>query len=139
MKFDEIIFLFCIGLIIYILFFKNKIEAYDDPLIDKLRLIAIEIDPRSEHLVFRAANESFTEDKKFVYLCIRHKNGEYYKNQNMLIYVLTHELSHAFSESVDPDHKTTEFHDNFRTLLKRAEELGYYDPSQPLDYNYCPH
>ena len=47
----------------------------------------------------------------------------------------TIELAHAISKQVDTEHQTDEFRDNFK-LLKKAESLGYYDPSLPLEYNY---
>jgi predicted SprT family Zn-dependent metalloprotease len=95
------------------------------------------IDPRSKQLVFNASNESFTEDKKMVYLCIKDKQGKYY-DYNMLMYVALHELAHAFSESVDMEHKGDEFKNNFKQLLDKAERMGYFDSTKPLDYNYCP-
>ena len=106
----------------------NKVESYDDPLLEKIRNDLLKVDPRVATLRFRASNESFTEDKK---------TNEYY-DYNMLMYVCLHELAHAFSESVDEDHTTKEFRDNFQMLLDKAEKLGLYNPNLPLNYNYCP-
>ena len=114
----------------------NKVETYKDPLIDKIREDLIKVDERVKNLTFQASNESFTEDKRHVYLCLKDKNGKYY-DYNMLMYVSLHELAHAFSNSVDENHTSEEFKRNFRDLLKRAEGLKLYDPTQPLIYDYC--
>ena len=116
----------------------NKIYSYNDPMIERIRNDLLKIDERVAYLKFYASNESFTEDKKNVYLCLKDKNGEYY-DYNMLMYVSLHELAHAFSKSVDENHTTDEFKNNFRKLLKKAEDIGIYDPKKPLIYDYCPH
>jgi hypothetical protein len=56
----------------------------------------------------------------------------------MLMYVSLHELAHAFSNSVDEDHVSDEFKNNFRMLLQKGQQLGLYDPNKPLNYDYCP-
>jgi elongation factor P--beta-lysine ligase len=116
----------------------NKVESYDDPLLEKIRNDLLKVDPRVATLRFRASNESFTEDKKTIYLCLKDRKTNEYYDYNMLMYVCLHELAHAFSESVDEDHTTKEFRDNFQMLLDKAEKLGLYNPNLPLNYNYCP-
>jgi len=134
---DHIILLFSFIFLIFITLYLNKIYSYHDPLIDKIKSDLLKIDPRVEELSFHASNESFTEDKKFVYLCLKDKDDKYY-DYNMLMYVSLHELAHAFSDSVDTDHSGKEFKDNFRNLLNKAQSLGLYDPKVPLVYDYCP-
>jgi hypothetical protein len=134
---DHFILIFAFLLIVLVTLCVNRVYSYDDPFISKLREDLINIDPRSKELVFNASNESFTEDKKMVYLCIKDKDGKYY-DYNMLMYVALHELAHAFSESVDMEHKGDEFKTNFKQLLDKAERMGYFDSKKPLDYNYCP-
>jgi hypothetical protein len=138
-KFDSehIILIFCFMFLVYITLYLNKVYSYHDPLIDKIKSDLIKVDPRVEGLSFHASNESFTEDKKFVYLCLKDKNDQYY-DYNMIMYVSLHELAHAFSSSVDMEHTGSEFKNNFKTLLNKAQTLGLYDPSKPLDYDYCP-
>jgi hypothetical protein len=123
--------------LIFITLYLNKIYSYHDPLIDKIKTDLLKVDPRVEELSFHASNESFTEDKRFVYLCLKDKDGKYY-DYNMIMYVSLHELAHAFSNSVDTDHSGKEFKDNFRNLLDKAQSLGLYDPKIPLVYDYCP-
>jgi len=138
LNFDQFVLIFSVLLLFYITINVNKIESYSDPLIDRIKNDLIKVDDRVHQLHFQASNESFTEDKKNVYLCLKDKNGEYY-DYNMLMYVSLHELAHAFSTSVDENHTTDEFKNNFRKLLKKAEDIGIYDPKKPLIYDYCPH
>ena len=135
---DQIILVFSVFFLVYITFMLNKVESYDDPLLEKIRNDLIKVDPRVATLRFRASNESFTEDKKTIYLCLKDRKTNEYYDYNMLMYVCLHELAHAFSESVDEDHTTKEFRDNFQMLLDKAEKLGLYNPNIPLNYNYCP-
>ena len=134
---DHIILLFSFMFLIFITLYLNKIYSYHDPLIDKIKSDLLKVDPRVEELSFHASNESFTEDKRFVYLCLKDKNDKYY-DYNMIMYVSLHELAHAFSDSIDTDHTGKEFKDNFRNLLNKAQTLGLYDPKIPLVYDYCP-
>lgn len=134
---DHIILLLCFMFLIFITLYLNKIYSYHDPLIDKIKIDLLKVDPRVQDLSFHASNESFTEDKRFVYLCLKDKDGKYY-DYNMIMYVSLHELAHAFSNSVDTDHSGKEFKDNFRNLLDKAQSLGLYDPKIPLVYDYCP-
>ena len=134
---DHIILLFCFMFLIFITLYLNKIYSYHDPLIDKIKQDLLKVDPRVEELSFHASNESFTEDNRFVYLCLKDKDDKYY-DYNMIMYVSLHELAHAFSDSVDTDHTGKEFKDNFRNLLNKAQSLGLYDPKIPLVYDYCP-
>ena len=136
-KSEKIILIFCFLFILYVTLFLNKVESFDDPMIKRIKNDLIKIDPRVQSLSFKAANESFTEDKKYVYLCIRDKQGQYY-DYNMLMYVSLHELAHAFSNTVDEEHTSDEFKNNFRILLQKGQEVGLYDPVKPLNYDYCP-
>ena len=107
-------------------------------MIERIKNDLIKVDSRAANLVFKASNESFTEDKRFVYLCLKDEKGNYY-DYNMIMYVSLHELAHTFSDTVDVDHSGKEFKDNFRMLLSKAQSLGLYNPSTPLVYDYCQH
>jgi predicted AAA+ superfamily ATPase len=74
--------------------------------------------------------------KKGLANCLKDENGKYY-DYNMIMYVCLHELAHAFSNSVDENHTGEEFKENFRKLLKKGEEVGIFNPSLPLNYDYC--
>ena len=135
--YDHIILLFSFLFLVLLTVQLNKIYSYSDPMIERIKNDLLKVDNRVAYLKFYASNESFTEDKKYVYLCLKDSNGNYY-DYNMLMYVSLHELAHAFSQGIDTSHSSKEFKDNFRALLKRGEEVGLYDPKKPLNYDYCP-
>jgi len=140
-------------LVLVVLFLvKRQLEEYklmDDPMIDQLKikiapLIAKgkQTDPNLSMLEnrdlmsevsFYKGNKSYTINKQKIFLCLKDEKGEYY-NLNLLVYVLTHELSHSLCESIG---HTSEFHKIFESLLKKAADMGIYDPSLPIDENYC--
>jgi len=70
-------------------------------------------------------------------LCIRKKEDNLkFENENTVIFVAIHELSHIMTESVGHE---KEFWDNMAFLLEKADKLNIYDP---VDYNennidYC--
>ena len=70
-------------------------------------------------------------------LCIRKKEDNIlFENENTVIFVAIHELSHIMTESVGHE---KEFWDNMAFLLEKADKLNIYDP---VDYNennidYC--
>ena len=127
----------CIILVIGTFLFLRQIETYEDPKTKDIQQKLIRVDIRAAKISIKGSNQSFTEDKTRTYLCLRDENGQYY-DDNMLMYVALHELAHAISESVDPNHETDEFKNNFKMLLTKAADVGVYDPKKPLNYNYCP-
>jgi hypothetical protein len=80
---------------------------------------------------------SYTINKgEMMHLCLREKNrGKTLHDQNLLMFVIIHELAHIASESVGHN---AEFYDNFKFLLKEAVELGVYHPvnfhTNPVKY-----
>jgi hypothetical protein len=73
--------------------------------------------------------DSMTEDKKKMFICLRGKNGQYY-NYNKSLQVFIHEISHLISKQNDPDHTSAEFLEHYNSLMNRAEELGLIDKSK---------
>jgi predicted enzyme related to lactoylglutathione lyase len=72
---DKILLFISFIFLIYIYFHINKIETYQDPMITRIIEDLMKVDPRVKDLHFEASNESFTEDKKRVYLCLKDENG----------------------------------------------------------------
>ncbi len=115
----------------------RNVETYEDPITMKIHKDLIKLHPEAQRISIQGSDQSFTEDKTRMYLCLYDENGNYY-DYNMLMYVAIHELAHVISKSVDPEHKTDEFKNNFKFLLKRAANQGLYDESKPINYSYCP-
>lgn len=128
------ILLIVLGIYIYKTCYKRKI--YQDPLIRKIKYDVSKLDPRIGSISFYSSDESYTEDKKKIYLCLKDENGEYY-DYNMLLYVAIHECSHALTEVVDVEHITPEFRGMFEFLLQKAAKMGIYKPDKPLVDHYC--
>jgi hypothetical protein len=77
--------------------------------------------------------KSYTLNKEDIYLCLKDENDKYYED-NMLIYVLLHEVSHSICDEIG---HTEKFHRIFNALTKKAIELKIYDDKIPLIRNYC--
>lgn len=78
-------------------------------------------------------SKSYTINKEKIFLCLKDENKEYY-DKAVLVYVAIHELSHCVCDEIS---HTQKFHDIFEELLLVAAEEGIYDPSIPIDPNYC--
>ena len=131
------ILIFSVFTIICITLLVSRTETYADPKIYEIKNVLMEIDPDvASKLNIQASNQSFTEDKRDMYLCLRDEKGQYYPD-NMLHYVAIHELAHAKSKEVDTHHTGQEFKNNFDKYLEIAKNKGLFDPKKGLVENYC--
>ena len=164
MDLSSFILLFQLVVFIHILYliFYNDINPYikenffikSDPVCDdpKLHSLKEKLKPMfAENIIYDGAlkninkkrvlhdlslckgDKSFTINKEDIFLCLRDENGKYY-NDNILIYVLLHEVAHHLTSSIG---HTPEFHEKFDILLKKAIDMNIYDPSIPTVKNYC--
>jgi hypothetical protein len=118
-------------------YFKRQERFHnEEPIIARIKFDCSKLDDKIKTIDFYPADESYTEDKKRIYLCLRDENDKYY-DYNMLMYVAIHECAHALTDVIDPEHKTVEFKTMFQNLLQKAEKLGLYDPSKEIIENYC--
>jgi len=135
----ELIILFILlGIIIAISWiYRNPSECTIDPVLERLRQDLIKVDPRAAKLQFFPSDESYTEDKTKVFICLKDEKGEYYPYNDLLAVVL-HEGGHCFSAVIDKEHITPEFNGMHNALRKRATELGIFNPNNPVSPTYCP-
>lgn len=77
--------------------------------------------------------KSYTINKEQIYLCLKDENNNYY-DDNMLCYVLLHEVAHSLCDEIG---HTDKFHLIFEALLHKATEMEIYNPNIPIIQNYC--
>ena len=129
-----ILLLLLAGSIWWITYSIREKYLQNDPKLKELKDLLLPLHPDIKGIKLYKGNKSYTINKEKIYLCLRDENGKYYDN-NMLIYVLIHELAHFFNRE-DIGH-TEKFHEIFNKLLEKSITLGIYDPSIPPIQNYC--
>jgi hypothetical protein len=106
---------------------------FDDEKLDSLRgQLSVAI-PEINKVQMYGSDKSFTLNKKACYICLKDEQGEYYPD-NMLVYVILHELAHSLCTEIDHTPKYVKI---FNSLLNRAEKAGLYDSSIPPIQGYC--
>lgn len=80
-------------------------------------------------------SKSYTINKSRIYMCLKNSNEQYY-DDNSLMFVLLHEISHVICKSIG---HTDEFHKIFDELLVEAEKVRIYNSRIPMIKNYCGH
>lgn len=116
----------------------NKIVEYykpetEDPVLLKIRDRLAPVFPEIQKIKLYDANKSYTINKTQVHICMKDENGAYY-HDNMLTYVLLHELAHVRCDEIG---HTDKFYKIFQNLLDQASSAGLYNPSIPIVQNYC--
>ena len=106
-----------------------------NPTIERLKEKVRKVVPQIDQVQLREGEKSYTLDKQKIYLCLADKQTGKTYNDNMLVYVLLHELAHVLNKE-DIGH-TPAFNRKFDEILKVAEAKGIYDPNLPLVPGYC--
>lgn len=116
----------------------RTLKIYNDPILERVKQDLTKVYPPfpTLNISLFAANDSFTENKKKIFLCVKRPNKDYYK-YNTIMYIALHELAHVLTKQYDIDTHGEEFHKSFNALLTRAKEVGVYDETNELDYDYC--
>ncbi len=135
---DVIVLIFLLFFIISITYiYRNPDACMIDPILEKLRRDLIKVDPRLSKLQYFPADESYTEDKEKIFICMKDENNNYY-SYNALLQVALHEASHALTTVVDIKHETPEFNNMHNTLREKASKLGLVDLTKNVPDAYCP-
>jgi hypothetical protein len=119
--------------LIFVLVFKQVKENFSqyNPVIQILKENVIACFPELGNIKIYEGDKSYTINKEKIYLCIRDKDGQYY-NQNILMYVLLHEIAHTLCPEIG---HTQSFKDIFNSLIERANAHGIYTHVDiPKDY-----
>lgn len=83
-------------------------------------------------------NVSYTNNKQYIYLCLRDENNNFY-NEDILFYILIHELTHVGTDELNTEHKHSEnFYRIMQKLLVYAKKYLNYDVSNSNNVKeYC--
>lgn len=114
---------------------NNNQEQLEDNVVHSIKENLIKIHPNFEKIRIEVSDESFTEDKSIIYLCIYDKETNDVYEMNTLMYVVLHELAHVLNKE-DYGH-TENFYIIFDKLLCKAMEKGVYDRTKPHKDFYC--
>ena len=132
----RLLILFILIILVIVLIYKNSIERYEVAkdessieLFERLKTDLSQLYPDLSNINIKGIvscvpEDSFTENKKNVCICLRNKSGSFY-NYSKLLKIGIHELAHVMSKQHDPEHKTKEFIDNYSSLMKKASDLGF--------------
>lgn len=116
----------------YVITSLREDQLSKDPKIVELKAKLSPVFPELLRVKMMKGSSSYTLNKHKVYICTE-KNGVTY-DDNMLIYVILHELAHVLCDEVG---HTPKFINIFTRLLQRAEHYGLYDSSLQRVANYC--
>lgn len=122
-------------LVLYFVYTKIQ-EGYlsKDPTIQRLIKKLSPTFPELRRVkVMRSSSTSYTLNKYRVYLCVRSQVTRKTFSDNILTYVLLHELAHALNETYG--HGST-YQSIFRSLLNRAIRANLYK-HEYIPSNYC--
>ena len=121
--------------VLYLVYTKTQEEYLaQDPVIQRLVWKLSPVFPELKRVkVLRSPTTSYTLNKYRVYLCVRNKVTKRILSDNVLTYVLLHELAHALN--VNYGHGST-YQSIFRSLLNRAVRNKLYKHTY-IPTNYC--
>ena len=128
-----VIFLISLFLLFSITTRIQEKYSEDDPMLERLRDVLKNVFPDIQNVILLKGDKSYTINKKRIHLCLTDKGGRYY-DQNMLVFVLLHELAHVRCSDIG---HTDQFHRIFKELLDVAIQHGIYDPTIPIIKDYC--
>ena len=149
--FDYGVYILLMCLLCVHIYFKCRKEDYELQMDPKLQEIKARIKPiftdgkvytgrleklnnyDFENIMLYKGDKSYTINKTKVYICLKDSKNNYYEDQ-MLIYVILHELSHVLCNSVG---HTEEFNEIFDDLLEEASNRGIYDKNYKTIEDYC--
>ena len=137
MKRGIVVLLFFGLLVIAAVAFSSK-SGYssNDPMLGQVRANFAKLNPRYAEIPLRTGDSAYTENKEVITLCLVNPDTGKYYDLNTIMYVALHELSHVVTPEGQEEHGDA-FKKNFADLLRKAADIGIYDPRRPIPATYC--
>lgn len=139
----RILILILIIIIVYEItsFLRHGVLDDNHPILNEISSNFSKIDKRLKNVKLYVGENSYTQNKKWISLCIRDPQSGHLYDMNTINYVAAHEYAHVISKSYGEtgNEHNAEFKANFNYILKRAQELGIYNPDLPIPTSYCRH
>lgn len=138
---DQLVIAIIVFLIVSVLFawiagtLSTEWFFQQDPVLSRLKEQLAELHPRFRTVEIHVGDNSFTLNKRKVFICLKDEKGRYY-SRNMLCYVILHEYAHMLCDELGHTAKHSRI---FEDLLKKAADKGLYNPHIPPISNYCGH
>lgn len=131
-----ILLVLVVGLVIFGAFAlaPRSYYSHNHPILNQVRANFAKLRPEYANIPLREGNSAFTENKSVITLCLQDPTTKKYYDINTIMYVALHELGHMISRTQGHNE---EFRSNFSSLLRKATEIGIYNPSLPIPDTYC--
>lgn len=119
----------------YLISIKDKLKPFFDPKNVTFKGILKGLNDGNiiDKIPISKGEKSYTINKEKIYICLKDEEKEYY-DENMLIYVILHEIGHVLCKS---EGHTQEWHTIFKALQNYANKRGFWDAKEPIINNYC--
>ena len=133
--------LIILGIIILVtlIIIRKRGESYNQEDLELIKNIKDKlhtINPKYCDLNIYPGNESVTMNKKYIYLCLKDVNNQYY-SLDILLYVTLHEIAHTMSNSYSTHSHNKEFYENFEYILNEAINKGILFKNIKIPKDYC--
>jgi len=119
----------------YLISIQDKLHPFFDPNKVKFKGILKELNDGNiiDKIPISKGEKSYTINKEKIYICLKDEQKKYY-DENMLIYVILHEIAHVLCKSQG---HTEEWRTIFRALQSYAHKRGFWNAKEPIVSNYC--
>lgn len=116
---------------------KDVNDMEHHPILKEVKEAFKKIHPSYSSIPIVEGSSSYTEDKSVITLCLREPETKKFYDFQSILYVSLHELAHVITDNTPEEEHGDDFKKNFAKLIKRAVELGIYDPNVPPPSSYC--
>lgn len=138
---NVLIYLSVVVFLVYL--FQTFFPRKENPIIKVIKHRLGKIDPNLSKIPIFVNDESYTINKKAIFICIKDPKTNDISHINTLMYVVLHEIAHMYTTETEyfDNGKVNEhgpvFKSNLDKLLELAHTHGVYDKTIPFPQTYC--